>query len=148
MKIMKQPTLAEKVGAAIYVLSMRPDLPGIRTINTLMWPYQAPPTRSTPINGNLTGPWIPEPEDVRRQAAKVLASVCTALLAGVPQPLIEQIWIEQAEYLSLAFDGEPPDDRTPKTLQGVVHPPANIVEWIAASSGPYHRDQPNSAAGR
>jgi hypothetical protein len=143
----QQPTLAQKAGAAIYVMSMWPELPGVGTINTLMWPYQAPPMHTMPESPNVRGPWIREPDDVRRQAAKVLASVCTELLAGVPQPRIEQIWTEQAEYLSSAVDAELPDERNPKTLEGVVHPPANIAEWRQAFSGPYHHCRQDSAGG-
>ncbi len=106
MKTLQQPTLAQKVSAAIYVMSMWPELPGVATINTLMWPYMVPPL--TPVSmldeGAPAGPWGLEPGDVRRQAAKTLASVCIALLEGVPETLTERIWTEQAAYLSSALE--------------------------------------------
>lgn len=146
MQTMTQPTLADKVGAAIYVMSMWPELPGVRTINTLMWPYQVPPLlpREEPAASAAQGPWIAEPADVRRQAAKVLASACTALLEGVPQPRIEQIWTAQAGYLSSALEPQPRGDRSPMWREGVLHPPQNRGEWLAAFSGLGHRCQPDT----
>lgn len=144
MQTMKQPSLAQKVGAAVYVMSMWPELPGVATVNTLMWPYMTPPMESQtalPAAGAL---WIAEPDDVRRQAAKVLASVCIALLEAAPQPLTERIWTEQAEYLTSAFDVQPPDGRTPSFPQGALHPPANIADWLAAFAGPCRQRPPNT----
>ena len=142
-----QPTLVQKVTAAIYVLSMWPELPGVRTINTLMWPYQTPPlTPRQLVQGESPqGPWIPEPDDVRRQAAKVLASVCIALLEDVPPQRSDRIWTEQAEYLSSALESQPPSDTSPMFREGALHPPANISDWLQAFSGPSHRYQPDSA---
>lgn len=149
MKEMQQPTLAQKVSAAIYVLSMRPELPGVKTINTLMWPYMVPPL--TPVSmleeDAPAGPWILEPDDVRRQAAKVLASVHTALLEAVHPERSAQIWIEQVEYLSLAGEPALRDERIPTFREGVLHPPENIADWLSAFSGPCHPCQPGSAAG-
>lgn len=91
MNHQKEPTLQDKVGCALFVMAAEsPDAIGVWTKNRLMWPYQT-----------YTD------DDVRRQAAKLMASVCTALLEAVPQPRRQQIWTDQAAYLSFALDGEP-----------------------------------------
>ncbi len=68
---MNQPTLQQKVGAAIYVLSMRPELPGVQTTNTLMWPYRQRLAEGVPDRAPAWAARLPpyEEEDVRRQAA-------------------------------------------------------------------------------
>ena len=146
MNAMQQPTLEQKVSAAIYVLSMRPELPGVRTVNTLMWPYSVPPLVSVSIleEEALAGPWILEPDDVRRHAASLLASVCTALLEGVPLSRSDQIWTEQAECLSSALEPALQDERVPMFGEDALHPPGNVAEWLSAFSGPCHPGLPGT----
>lgn len=144
MEKIPQPTLASKVGAAFYVLSMRPELPGVRTINTLMWPYMVPPLLQHEMEADDRGegPWILEPDDIRRHAARLLASVHAALLEGALPQRSAQIWTEQAESLADELEPEPQDERIPSRHGRVLHPPANIADWISAFSGPCrHRRQ-------
>jgi len=138
METAKEPSLALRVGAAIYVMSMWPVLPGVGTINTLMWPYQAPPM--LPLEGqnaeSAQGPWVLEPEDVRRAAAKLLASVQAALLEAVPPERSARIQTEQAEYLSSTLEPALQDERVPSLREAVLHPPQNVAVWLQALSGP------------
>lgn len=109
---MNQPSLQQKVSAAIYVLSMRPNLPGVQTTNTLMWPYRQRLAEGVVDRAPAWAALLPPygDDDVRRQAAKLLTSVCTALLEDVHQPRLSQIWTDQAAYLSFALDVEPPGE--------------------------------------
>ena len=135
MDVMDEPSLARRVSAAIYVMSMWPVLPGVGTINTLMWPYQAPPL--LPLEGqdaeSAKGPWVLEPEDVRRAAATLLASVQAALLEAVPPARSAQILTAQAEHLSSALEPALQDERIPSLRGAVLHPPQNSAAWSRAS---------------
>lgn len=143
---MKQPTLSQKVSAAFYVLSMRPELPGVKTVNTLMWPYRVPPLLPHELqeNESADGPWVLEPGDVRRHAANLLASVHTALLEGGLPLRIEKLWTEQAEYLSSELEPALQDERIPSLHGRVLHPPENVAVWLQAFSGPYHLGLPGT----
>lgn len=146
MQRVKQPTLAQRVSAALYVISCRPTLPGVRTIDTLMWPYMTPPLLPRKLQEAqkevADGPWILEPDDVRRCAAKLLASVLAELLQAAPPQRLEQISTELAEYLSSELEPALQDERIP-SLHGLeLHPPQNRDAWLRASSDPYHHRQP------
>lgn len=86
-----EPTLADRLGCACYVLAHGADYPGIWTTRRLMWPH----TQYTDAN-------------VAVAAAKVLASVGTALLAAAPQSLIDQISTKIKESLIFEVGDEPP----------------------------------------
>jgi hypothetical protein len=148
MQRVKQPTLAERVSAALYIISCRPMLPGVKTIDTLMWPYMTPPLLPHKLQEAqkevAEGPWIPEPDDVRRCAAKLLASVLTELLQAAPPERLEQISTELAEYLSYELEPALQDERIP-SLHGLeLHPPQNRGAWLRASSDPYRHHQPGT----
>lgn len=148
MERIKQPTLAQRVSAALYVISCRPTLPGVRTVDTLMWPYMTPPLLPHKLQETqkevADGPWILEPDDVRRFAAKVLASVLAELLQAAPPQRLEQISTELAEHLSSELEPGLQDERIP-SLHGLeLHPPQNRDAWLQASSDPYHHRQPGT----
>lgn len=88
-----EPTLADRLGCACYVLAHGASYPGVWTTRRLMWPH----TQYTDAN-------------VAVAAAKVLASVGTALLAAAPQSLIDQISTKIKESLIFEVGDEPPDD--------------------------------------
>src|SRR5215510_10332196 len=92
---MNEPTLNERVSAAFFVACFGADNAGVRTRHALMWPH--------------TDYSI---DDVKRVAARLLASVHTALLAIVPRPQIEQILKDQAAYLSFAAGDGWPDEKS------------------------------------
>jgi len=107
----KQPPLSHKVSAAISIVANWPELPGVGIVNTLMWPYKKPPLLPTPEEAAASvGPWIKEPDDIRRHAVKLLASVHTALLEALPAERLQQIWTDQDEFLSFALDDDRPCD--------------------------------------
>ena len=108
-----RPILRAKIGCALYVLSIWPELPGVATINTLMWPYKQ--RYDAAQTNNDPGPWIEGPEDIRRHAAKVLSSALAELLQAAPLEVSEKIWKDQAEYLSFALGDGTPDDESPSS---------------------------------
>ena len=111
---MKQPPLSHKVTAAINVMMTWPELPGVGTVNTLMWPYKRPPLLPTEEEAaTLEGRWVKEPDDVRRHAVRLLASVHTALLELLPAERLQRIWTDQDEFLSFALDDDRPCDASP-----------------------------------
>lgn len=89
----KEPSLATKLRCALFVTAYGAERCGIWTRHRLMWPYT-----------DYTD------DDVRRVAARVTASVCTALLEGLPLQTRQRIWTDQAEYLSFALDELPPGE--------------------------------------
>jgi len=93
MPEVEEPTLEGRVGCALYVLAWGPEYPGDYTKRRLMWPHT-----------------VYTDDDVRRAAAKLLASVCTELLEAVPQARRRQISIGQAEYLSFVLGDALPGD--------------------------------------
>jgi hypothetical protein len=91
--VTEEPTLADRLGCACYVLAHGADYPGIWTTRRLMWPHT-----------NYTT------ADVATAAAKLVASVGIAWLTTAPQPLIDQISTGLAEHLSFVLDDGLPDD--------------------------------------
>lgn len=104
-----EPTARERISRALIVLAGYPELPGVHTINRLMWPYKMPP-----ITGQLTsdepGPWLHDPNDVHHAAIKVLASAFAALLKAAHPQVSEQIQKEVAEYLTSEIAADTPCD--------------------------------------
>ncbi len=149
MQRVKQPSLTQRVSAALYVISCRPTLPGVKTIDTLMWPYMTPPLlphklQEAQQKEAADGPWILEPDDVRRCAAKLLASVLAELLQAAPPERLAQIETELAEYLSSDLAPARQDERIP-SLHGLeLHPPQNRDAWLRAFSDPYRLRQPST----
>jgi len=93
---MKAPTLNDKLGAAIFILAFGAKDAGIMTTHKLMYPYT-----------------VYQVDDVKRVAARLVASVHTALIASVPQSRIELILKDQENYLSLALGDGWPDEKNP-----------------------------------
>lgn len=83
---MNAPTLNERIQAAIFVISFGAENTGVMTRHCLMHPYT-----------NFSD------DDVKRAAARLLASAHTALLATLPPAQIDQILKDQGAYLSFAL---------------------------------------------
>lgn len=98
---MNKPELHEQVGAAIFIALYGAENTGAMTLDKLMWPH----TRY-------------EPDDVKRAAARLLASVHTALLTTLPPIQIELISTDQASYLSFALADGWPDESNPSAKDG------------------------------
>lgn len=82
----KEPALAEKAAAAIFIVSFGADASGIRTKATLMWPFK----RFTD-------------DQVKKEASSFLAGVHIALLEALPLEGSEQILKDQVERLSFVL---------------------------------------------
>lgn len=93
---MPEPGLNQRVGAALFIVATGFSNTGIATRNTLTHPY-------TDCSES----------DVRRVAARLLASVYAALLAGLPHPAIARILKDQDAYLSFALGDGWPDESIP-----------------------------------
>jgi hypothetical protein len=71
---MNEPTINERISAALFIVAFGVKNTGVATCHKLMFPYLDY-----------------EDDDVKRVAARLLASVHTALLAILPQTQTEQI---------------------------------------------------------
>lgn len=98
---MNEPSLNERMGSAIFVAVFGVENAGVMTCDKLMWPYIKY-----------------EHDDVKRTAARLLASVHTALLTVLPQIQIELILKDQASYLSFAIGDGWPDESSPSQEAG------------------------------
>lgn len=106
-KDLGRPPLSRRVSEALFVMAMGPaDHGGMRP--QLMWPY--PPEAYTL-------------DDTRRAAARLVASVHTALLEALPPAQIERISKDIDAYLSAYVGDGSPDETTPFQAGG-EHPPA------------------------
>lgn len=83
-EFMNEPTLQVRIGCAVFIALMGVDGTGVGTQRKLMWPHTEY-----------------DDDDVKRVAAKLLASVHTAVIATLPPEQIEQISTTLSEYLSL-----------------------------------------------
>lgn len=85
MAIKNEPSLKSRLNCAIFIMAFGAENTGVMTCQKLMWPYTDY-----------------EIDDVKRTAARLVASVHTALLATLPPPQIEQISKDLASYLSFS----------------------------------------------
>jgi len=98
---MSEPELKDRVGAAIFIMAFGAENTGVMTCQKLMWPHTDY-----------------EIDDVKRTAARLVASVHTELLKALPQPQIEQILKDLASYLSFAVGDGWPDEKIPSQEDG------------------------------
>lgn len=101
METMNEPELKDRVTAAIFIMAFGAENTGVMTCQKLMWPYTEY-----------------EHDDVKRVAARLVASVHTALLATLPQPQIELILKDLSAYLSFALGDGWPDEKIPSQEGG------------------------------
>lgn len=91
---MNEPTLKERLGAAIFIIAFGAEHAGMMTSRKLMWPYTDY-----------------EVDDLKRVAARLLASVHTELLATLLPAQTERISKDQAAYLSFVHGDGWPDEK-------------------------------------
>ena len=89
-----EPALHQRVSAALFIAAFGVDC-GISTKYDLMWPYAV---------------WEDHDDMLKRVAAKLLASVHTAVLEALPPLQTEQISKALAAYLSLSCGDGSLDD--------------------------------------
>ena len=90
------PSIQQQIGIAVFIVAMGPHRAGVGTKHQLMWPYVDY-----------------DDDDVRRTAARLLASVHTALLAVLPPAQIERISTDLDAYQSFVHGDGWPDDKSP-----------------------------------
>ncbi|MDD2744187.1 MAG: hypothetical protein PHV02_18140 [Rhodocyclaceae bacterium] len=103
-----EPPLELRVSAALFVLAMGgSDAVGGRTLYALMWPHK--PYYVTEPSGRLrlalTGDSVDDKDvdgEIRRMAAKTLASVHNGLIAALPPDRYRRISTDLNIYLSVA----------------------------------------------
>ncbi len=93
-----KPTLNDRVGAAIFIVAFGAEDTGLKTSRQLMSPHTEY-----------------EVDDLKRAAARLLASVHTAWLAALPPSLTEQISKDLDAYLSFALGDGWPDENSPES---------------------------------
>lgn len=91
---MNEPTLKERLSAAIFIIAFGAEHTGMMTHRKLMWPYTDY-----------------EADDLKRAAARLLASVHTELLTTLLPVQTERISKDLASYLSFVHGDGWPDEK-------------------------------------
>ena len=96
LPVMKEPTLKDRLGSAIFIVSFGAKDAGLMTRRKLMYPHTEY-----------------EVDDLKRVASRLLASVHTELLATLPPLATERISKDLDAYLSFALGDGWPDENSP-----------------------------------